>query len=118
VSAKARAVFILLIGLFSASVYAGNELRSVRLSSCHQEFCTKIETEKIFRSDLQPGILSFADAKMVLVDLGHDEKILRSFEAADGYFDLRQQVIVLRNLKKSAHRELIYKIAEGRFLYF
>jgi hypothetical protein len=115
---KPASVLLMLLLLVATQAYAGNEMHSVQLKSCRLNICTKLETEKLYRSDLRPGILSFSSAKMTLVDLDKNEKVLKTFQAGDGYFDLRKQVIVLRSLKKSSHRELIYSVLDGQFAYF
>jgi len=111
-------ILLLLAALFSAQAYALNELREVKLTSCRPGVCTELDTAKVFRSNLQPNLMVFSAAHMSLVDASAGHKVLSEFEAGDGYYDLREQVIVLRNLKHSIHHELIYDLKEGKFIYF
>jgi hypothetical protein len=103
--------------MHSGQVAAENEMSSVKLTSCRPGVCTKLETKKVFRSLIQPNLLVFGGATMVLLEDSGKNKILNRYEAEDGYYDLQQQVIILRNLKHSLHHELIYDLTEGKFIY-
>ena len=110
-------LFTLVIALPSP-VRADNDLQTVKLSSCGPAICTRLETEHGFVSTIQPNIMAFGPAHLFLVDSARHRKILRQFDAGEGYYDMRDQVIILRDLKHSVHRELIYDLAQSKFIYF
>ena len=109
---------LVLMFLLPLAALAHNELREVKLTSCRPGVCTTLETKKSYRSTLQPHIIAFSEAKMTLVSATDRTKVISQFEGQDGYYDLEEQVIVLRGLKKSLKSELIYDLTQGKFLFF
>lgn len=116
-----RSIMIALLALtvlVGARAQASNELGSVRLSSCNGTMCVRLSTASFFRSTLQPNVMAFAEAKMVFFDAKNPSVQVKQMESAEGYYDLQSQVIVMRGLKNSMRKEMIYEMSDGKFLYF
>ena len=93
-------------------------LQKTNLRSCSAKVCSKLNAKELHGSNLAPNMLVFGDAVLEISDRKNPEKTLQKYAATDGYYDLSAQVIVLRGLKNSIHRELTYSMVDGKLIYF
>ncbi len=92
--------------------------KKAKLTSCNPSFCSVLESENIERSNLQPRIMAFGEATLEITDSKNPMKPVRVIKAGDGYYDLSDQMIVLRDLRDSKKRELIYDLKTNSLTYF
>lgn len=111
-----RTLFLFIITWLFVDAGADNEMRGVRLSSCNKKSCARLVTAESFRTPFQPNFLVFGEATLVLSDGSPVHAEHQRFQARDGYFDIEDQVIVLRKLINSHHQEVIYNLKDGNLI--
>jgi|GEM_PF-4692807 len=113
-----KLLFLALLFCLQHIASAQQLLSNVKISNCSEFACSRLTASEVHRSTLNLGLMAFDRATLEITTPDSAHKILQTFEAEDGYFDLQQQVIVMRGLKNSKHKELIYNVAENKILYF
>jgi hypothetical protein len=108
----------ILILLLSSSALGQQVMTNAKLTSCNVSICTKLVSDEIHRSNISPNIMAFGDVIVELFKADDTQKQVRSFKAGDGYMDLEEQVLVLRDLKDSKYKELIYNLKTSSINYY
>ena len=62
--------------------------------------------------------MAFGDVTLEIFTAQAPRKQLQSFKAQDGYYDMQEQIIVLRDLRDSKFKELIYNLETNAITYF
>lgn len=93
-------------------------MTGAKLTSCNENVCSKLASEEIHRSTLSPNIMAFGDATFEIVPTKTPKAKPQLFRAADGYIDLEENILVLRELKDSKHKELIYNMSTNSLTYY
>ncbi len=103
---------------FGFSALAQQVMHTAKLTSCNKNACSLLVSPEIHRSNLSPNIMAFADVTLGIFASDDSHKQLQSFKAADGYYDMQEHIIVLRELRDSKFKELIYNLETNAITYF
>jgi len=110
---------LLLATLIAApNCFAQQVLQKAKLTSCNEKACTKLVSPEIHRSTISPNIMAFGEVTLDVFDVSGATKPAQSFKAQDGYYDMEEQIIILRDLRGSKHKELIYNLTNNSIEYY
>ncbi len=104
--------------LTNVDLAGAQELSGVKMRTCGPKVCSLLDTESLSRSNFSLNLMAFGEAALEVSSPKDPNKITQRFVGEDGYYDMQSQVIVLRNLKNSLHKELVFSLVDGKFIYF
>lgn len=86
----------------------GNEVVGFKLSSCGLRQCIQVKSPKAWQSRFIPNY-AFSSATILILDK-KSQKVLKTIEARDVFYDLAIEKILIREPIKGLHHQAFYDV--------
>ncbi|MGE4130752.1 MAG: hypothetical protein AB7F86_03895 [Bdellovibrionales bacterium] len=98
--------------------FAQQVMKSTRVMSCNAQACTRILSDEIHRSNLSPSIMAFGAAELSVFAKEKPDVDIQTFLAEDGYYDMAEDVVILRGIRGQKFHEVIVNLVTNSVQYF